>query len=99
MCESVCVKYFMAADYSSATTSSSYAWPSVVMVTSSCGCERTTTESAEPKGTRRGERNQNKTTLTFEVFSSDQVLLSDLNADRTFLVQTEGRPMILLTRL
>lgn len=42
---------FMRAGYSSATTSSPYAWPSVVMVTNSCGCERTTTESAEPEGT------------------------------------------------
>lgn len=42
------VIFVMMADYSRATTSSPYAWPSVVMVTSSCGCERTTTESADP---------------------------------------------------
>lgn len=47
MCE--CVT-FLTADYSSATTSSPYAWPSVVMVTSSWGWDRTTTESAEPGG-------------------------------------------------
>lgn len=42
--------------YSSATTSSPYAWPSDVMVTSSCGCDRTTTESAEPAETQMETR-------------------------------------------